>query len=73
MSEKILSKLNTLNSSLDELDESLEALLAQTLPETLAGLEPLQQAKLQVDIPYAVYDLIFSVCSSCFECCWTGG
>lgn len=61
---KIRSKLKILNESLDELEEKLEPLLAQTLPETLAELETLQQAKLQIDIPYVVYDLIFSVCSS---------
>lgn len=60
---KIRTKLKTLNESLDELEEKLEPLFAQTLPEVLAGLETLQQAKLQVDIPYVVYDLIFSVCS----------
>ncbi|KAH8102387.1 Sas10/Utp3/C1D family-domain-containing protein [Cristinia sonorae] len=56
---KIRNKLKTLNDSLDELEEILEPLSDQTLPEILAGLEPLQQAKLQVDIPYVVYDLIF--------------
>ncbi|THH33143.1 hypothetical protein EUX98_g1039 [Antrodiella citrinella] len=60
---KIRAKLKILNESLDELDETLEPLFAQTLPEVLAGLETLQQAKLQVDIPYVVYDLVFSVCS----------
>ena len=64
MAEKIRAKLKTLNDSLDELDEKLAPLLAQALPETLIGLETMQQAKLQVDIPYIVYDLIFSVCSA---------
>ena len=62
MADKIRGKLKTLNESLDELEQKLEPLLAQSLPETLVGLETLQQAKLQVDIPYVVYDLIFSVC-----------
>ncbi|TCD62148.1 hypothetical protein EIP91_007276 [Steccherinum ochraceum] len=65
MAEKIRSKLNVLNGSLDELEEKLESLFTQTLPETLAGLEPLQQAKLQVDIPYIVYDLIFIYLKTC--------
>lgn len=34
--------------------------MAQTLPESLVGLETIQQAKLQVALPYLVYDLIFS-------------
>ncbi|KAK7686685.1 hypothetical protein QCA50_010285 [Cerrena zonata] len=56
---KIRARVSTLTKSLDELEAKLEPLLAQSLPETLVGLEPIQQAKLQVAIPYLVYDLIF--------------
>ncbi|KIJ66399.1 hypothetical protein HYDPIDRAFT_26750 [Hydnomerulius pinastri MD-312] len=56
---KIHSKLAKLNKSLDELESQLEPLLSQSLPETLLGLETIQQAKLQVVIPYVVYDLVF--------------
>lgn len=58
---KIKNRLSSLTSSFDELETLLEPLFAQTLPETLVGLEPLQQAKLQTVLPYVVYDLIFSV------------
>ncbi|KAF8910068.1 hypothetical protein CPB84DRAFT_1764539, partial [Gymnopilus junonius] len=37
----------------------VEPLFSQTLPETLVGLEPLQQAKLQTVLPYLIYDLVF--------------
>lgn len=57
---KVSAKISALESSLDELEAQLEPLFAQTLPETLAGLEKIQQAKLQVALPYLVYDLIFS-------------
>ncbi|KAL0066559.1 hypothetical protein AAF712_006362 [Marasmius tenuissimus] len=57
---KAKSRLAVLSSSIDELEEYLQPLLSQTLPETLLGLEPLQQAKLLTDIPYVVYDLAFS-------------
>ncbi|KAI0364081.1 C1D-domain-containing protein [Pilatotrama ljubarskyi] len=58
-SEKLLAKLDSLNDSLDDLEEKLEPLLAQTLPESLLPLETIQQVKLNVAIPYLVYDLIF--------------
>ncbi len=61
MSESaLLAKLATLNDSLDDLEEKLEPLLAQTLPESLLPLETIQQVKLNVALPYLVYDLIFS-------------
>lgn len=60
-SSKIRAKLSALNDSLDELKTQLEPLLAQSLPETLLGLDNIQQAKLQVMVPYLVYDLVFSM------------
>ncbi|KAM5532258.1 hypothetical protein V8D89_014097 [Ganoderma adspersum] len=57
--DKLLAKLATLNNSLDDLEEKLEPLLAQTLPESLLPLETIQQVKLNVALPYLVYDLIF--------------
>jgi len=56
---KLKSRLNALNGALDDLESELEPLLAQTLPETVVGLDTIQQAKLQVAIPYLVYDLVF--------------
>ncbi|KZT30935.1 C1D-domain-containing protein [Neolentinus lepideus HHB14362 ss-1] len=56
---KLKSRLSALNASLDELEEKLEPLMAQTLPESVVSLETLQQAKLQVALPYLVYGLIF--------------
>ena len=58
---KIRSRLSALTKSLDELGKILEPLFSQSLPESLVGLETIQQAKLQVDIPYVVYDLVFSL------------
>ena len=59
-SQRLQAKVASLNDSLDDLESQLEPLLAQTLPESLVGLETIQQAKLQVALPYLVYDLIFS-------------
>lgn len=59
-SQRLRAKVATLNHSLDDLESQLEPLLGQTLPESLVGLETIQQAKLQVAVPYLVYDLIFS-------------
>ncbi|KAF7966003.1 hypothetical protein HWV62_40509 [Athelia sp. TMB] len=56
---RIRARLDTLGDSLDDLEVILEPLLAQSLPETVVGLETIQQAKLQVVLPYLVYDLIF--------------
>ncbi|KAI9444913.1 hypothetical protein H4582DRAFT_1806483 [Lactarius indigo] len=56
---KIKKRLSTLANSLDELETGLAALLSQSLPELLLGLDTIQQAKLQVVIPYLVYDLVF--------------
>ncbi len=60
-SELLLAKLDSLNDSLDDLEERLEPLLAQTLPESLLPLDTIQQVKLNVALPYLVYDLIFSL------------
>ncbi|KAH9837349.1 uncharacterized protein C8Q71DRAFT_597725 [Rhodofomes roseus] len=58
-SQRLRAKVAALNGSMDDLETQLEPLLAQTLPESLVGLETIQQAKLQVALPYLVYDLIF--------------
>ncbi|KAK2461467.1 hypothetical protein APHAL10511_005930 [Amanita phalloides] len=56
---QVKSKLAILASSVDDLEELLEPLFAQSLPETIMSLEPMQQAKLQTVLPYLVYDLLF--------------
>ncbi|TFY71172.1 hypothetical protein EVG20_g1827 [Dentipellis fragilis] len=56
---KLRTKLTALSKSLDGLESALEPLLSQSLPETVLGLDTIQQAKLQVAIPYVVYDLVF--------------
>ncbi|KAH6916682.1 Sas10/Utp3/C1D family-domain-containing protein [Coprinopsis sp. MPI-PUGE-AT-0042] len=56
---KIQSKLSALSTSLDEIESILEPLLSGSLAESIIDLEPLQQAKLQTVLPYAVYDLVF--------------
>ena len=61
---KIKSKLAALSTSFDDLEAHLEPLFSQAFPETIIGLEPLQQAKLQTLVAYLVYDLIFSSVSS---------
>ncbi|KZV65570.1 hypothetical protein PENSPDRAFT_638134 [Peniophora sp. CONT] len=58
-SAKLRKKLATLTSTLDELEKELAPLLAQSLPETTMNLDPIQQAKLQVLLPYLTYDLSF--------------
>lgn len=57
---KLHTTLSLLEASLDSLETKLEPLLSQTLAESVAGLETPQQAKLQVALPYVIYDLIFS-------------
>lgn len=57
---KVSARLSALNLSLDELEAELEPLFSQSLPESVAGLDKMQQAKLQVLLPYLMYDLIFS-------------
>jgi exosome complex protein LRP1 len=56
---KIRRKISTLTRSLDDLETSLTALSSQSLPDLVIGLDTIQQAKLQVVIPYLVYDLVF--------------
>jgi hypothetical protein len=56
---KLNNRLNAFNVSLDELEAQLEPLFSQTLPETVVSLETIQQAKLQVAIPYLVHGLTF--------------
>ncbi len=61
---KTKRKLSTLTNSLDDLETSLTALSSQYLPDLVIGLDTVQQAKLQVVIPYLVYDLVFGLPSS---------
>ncbi|KAF7302498.1 hypothetical protein HMN09_00884100 [Mycena chlorophos] len=56
---KLKAKIGALDASLTSLEDALEPLLQQSLPETTVGLTPLEQAKLQTLVPYLVYDLIF--------------
>ncbi|TEB38639.1 C1D-domain-containing protein [Coprinellus micaceus] len=56
---KLKSRVAAFSNSLDELESVLEPLFTQSLPETVVNLEPLQQAKLQTDVPYVIYDLVF--------------
>lgn len=65
--DKIRSKLSILEASLDDLELKLEPLLSQTFAESAVGLETAQQAKLQVVLPYLVYDLVFSMFSTNYE------
>ncbi len=58
--ENLKLKLQSLTSAFSDLDDQLSPLFAQSLPETLVHLEPIQQAKLQTALSYVVYDLIFS-------------
>jgi exosome complex protein LRP1 len=53
-------KLASLISTLNELEKELAPLLSQALPETTLNLDSIQQAKLNILIPYLVYDLAFS-------------
>ncbi|KAJ8584806.1 C1D-domain-containing protein, partial [Rhizopogon salebrosus TDB-379] len=57
--DRLQAKVANLNASLDELETQLDPLFAKSLPETLVGLETIQQAKLQVALPYVLYDLVF--------------
>ncbi|KAH7922799.1 hypothetical protein BV22DRAFT_1037119 [Leucogyrophana mollusca] len=56
---RLRAKLSMMDASLDELEAQLDPLISKSLPETLVGLETIQQAKLQVALPYLVYDLVF--------------
>ncbi|KAJ7292798.1 Sas10/Utp3/C1D family-domain-containing protein [Mycena rebaudengoi] len=56
---KLKNRLDSLTSSLSSLESTLAPLFAQTLPETLVELSPIEQAKLQTLISYLVYDLVF--------------
>ena len=57
---KLRARVATLDKLLDDFDGQLDDLLAKSLPETLLGLDTIQQAKLQVTVPYLVYDLVIS-------------
>jgi len=51
---KAKSALNTLNVLLDDLQDKLDPLFQQSLPDSLVALSPIQQAKLQTVLPYVV-------------------
>ncbi|KAL5519177.1 hypothetical protein ACEPAH_860 [Sanghuangporus vaninii] len=57
--KKQINKVTALSESLRELEEKLEPLFSKPLPDTLGSLDTLQQAKLQVLLPYLINDLIF--------------
>ncbi|KAL1760872.1 hypothetical protein FB107DRAFT_269582 [Schizophyllum commune] len=56
---KVRAKVAALNASLDKLETELAPLLNKPLAETLAGLEPIEKARLQTLLPYIIYDLSF--------------
>lgn len=60
---KVSAKITALDGSLDELEAKLDPLFAQTLPESIVELDKIQQARLQVAIPYVLHDLVFSTFS----------
>ena len=60
MSSSKTKKLTRLSESLDALEAKLEPLLSQSLVETAAGLDTMQEAKIHTVLPYLVNDLIFS-------------
>ncbi|KAH8119982.1 C1D-domain-containing protein [Phellopilus nigrolimitatus] len=57
--KKLLSKVSAVSASLDELEAKLDPLFSQPLQDTVASLDTLQQAKMQVVLPYLINDLIF--------------
>jgi len=61
---RIKTKLSNLNALLSDLESQLDPILSKPLPETIVGLELIQQAKLQTVLPYLVYDLVFSESAS---------
>ena len=50
----------SIERSLDNLEEVLAPLLDEDLSHALTQLDLLQQAKLQVLLPYVINDLVFS-------------
>ncbi|KAL1677690.1 hypothetical protein EV122DRAFT_213710 [Schizophyllum commune] len=56
---KVRAKVAALNASIDKLETELAPLLDKPLAETLAGLEPIEKARLQTLLPYIIYDLSF--------------
>lgn len=56
-----LDTLDSLYSSLDELEDALEPLFAKTLAQTEENLEPEQKAKLQVLLTYVIQDLVLGM------------
>ena len=59
--KKQIAKGKKLLSSLNELESSLDDLLSQNLLDTAVPLSTLQQAKLYALLPYVLNDLIFSM------------
>ncbi|TXT15575.1 hypothetical protein VHUM_00078 [Vanrija humicola] len=59
MSDDPRTSLAALDGTLDHLEASLAPLFARPWAETLAGLEPLQRAKADVLLAYAINDLVW--------------
>ncbi len=55
---KVSSKVDQLSIALDDLESQLQPLLSQSLPETIISLDTLQQANLQVLLPYILNGLV---------------
>jgi hypothetical protein len=53
--------VSQISTSLDTLDDVLEPLLAAPFNETLARLDNLQKAKIQVLLGYVIHDLMWSM------------
>lgn len=57
--DALLEKLQTLNESLDELEEKLESLFETDLAEHLSDVSPLEAAKLNATVAYALATVIY--------------
>lgn len=57
--KKARAKVAALSASLDKLEAELNPLFEKPLADTLAGLGPIEQARLQTLLPYVIYDLSF--------------
>lgn len=70
---KIKTKLSNLDALLSNLESQLEPILSKPLPETIAGLTLIQQAKLQTVLPYPINSLPQGErCGSKNPCCGGG-
>lgn len=61
--EEVQASLSELDAALQQVDTLLKPVLSKSLAETTKDMDPLENAKLQVNLAYTMNTLYYSTCA----------